>query len=81
MRQNLTRTIRDRTGRTIRNRTDAKTYVLRQLERKPGYKSWRRAAQLLVDRAGEEAITDQIEFALFHDCAIDMKHWMQQLRQ
>lgn len=78
---NLTRTIKDRSGKTLRTREDATHYVIAQLKVKPRYRSWIRAGEMIRDNEPVDALTGQIEFALFHQGAIDMKHWVQQLGQ
>ena len=64
----LPRTIRDRQGNALRTRDDARRYVLDKLEVRPTHKTWRHAAELLLDKASSpEAIASQIELALLMD--------------
>ena len=64
----LPRAIRDRQGTTLKTRDDARRYVLDKLEARPSHKTWRHAAELLLNNGSSaEAITRQIELALLMD--------------
>ena len=65
--------IRDKAGDTLRTDEDAKRYVLDKLKTRRGYKSWERAAQLLLDKAPLDIIASQIEFALLLDGELDVE--------
>lgn len=65
--------IRDKAGDTLRSHDDARLYVLDKLRMRRGYKSWERAAQLLLDKAPLDIITSQIEFALLLDGQLDVE--------
>jgi len=69
----LPRAVRDKSGDTLRTDDDAKQYVLEKLKTRPGFKSWKRAAQLLLDKAPAETITQQIEFALLLEGDLDVE--------
>jgi hypothetical protein len=49
----------------LKTSDDAGQYVLAELEARPNCRTWKRAAELLLDQGSSpEAITRQIEFAL-----------------
>lgn len=64
---NLTRIVRDRSGNTIETRDDARRYILALPEFRQRRVTWQHAARLLVDGASADAVTSQIETALFAD--------------
>ena len=70
----LPRAIRDRQGKTLKTSDDARLYVLAKLEARPNHNSWKRAAELLLDKCSSpETITRQIEFALLMDAQLDAR--------
>lgn len=73
-RHRLARTVKDRGGATLRTRDDAQRYVLRQLKARPGYRSWECAAELLLEGGDTETLTEQIEYALLLEGALDVAH-------
>lgn len=77
----LARTIRDRSGKTLRTTDEAKRYVLKMLKVRPSWNSWKHAAKLLVEDGSAKAVTEQIEFALFVQCDLDVVFAEDQLRR
>ena len=74
----LPRVIRDKAGKALRTTDEAKHFVLAQLKKKPGYQSWKRAAELLVEGAAPERIATQIEYALLLDGQLDVRFTREQ---
>ena len=57
----LPRAIRDRQGKTLKTRKDAAQYVLDKLAARPDYRTWKHAAELLLDKeSSPETITGRL---------------------
>jgi hypothetical protein len=74
----LPRSIRDKSGKTLRTSQEARRYVLAKLEERRGYQSWRHAAELLVHGGSPQQLTTQIEYALLLDGQLDFAFARQQ---
>jgi hypothetical protein len=74
----LPRAIKDESGKTLRTTHEAKRYVLAKLKARPGYQSWKRAAELLVEGAALERVTTQLEYGLLLDGQLDVKFTQEQ---
>jgi len=74
----LPRIIKDKSGKTLRTTDEAKRYVLGKLKARPGYQSWKCAAELLVEGAAAERIAKQLEYALLLDGQLDVKFTQEQ---
>jgi len=68
----LPRGIRDKSGNTLRTDDDVREYILDKLKTHATCKSWQRAAELALDEAPVEIITQQIELALLLDGQLDV---------
>ena len=69
----LPRGVRDKSGNTLRTDDDVREYVLDKLKTHASHKSWQRAAELTLDEAPVETITQQIELALLLDGQLDVE--------
>jgi hypothetical protein len=74
----LPRAIKDKTGKTLRTSDEAKRYVVAKLKARPSYKSWKRAAELLIDDAPADQIATQLEYAVLLDGQLDVRNTKEQ---
>ena len=68
----------DKSGKTLRTSDEAKRYVLSKLKERPGYQSWKCAAELLLYGSAPDHVTTQIELALLLDGQLDVNFTQEQ---
>jgi hypothetical protein len=68
--QKLTRPIVAKDGGTLRTVLDARTYMLALSKDREHRAQWQRAAELLLAEADVDALSRQIELALFYDAKL-----------
>jgi hypothetical protein len=68
--QKLTRPIPTKDGGTLRTVLDARTYMLALSKDREHRAQWQRACELLLAEADIDALSKQIERALFYDAKL-----------
>ena len=63
----LARPVDTRDGGTLTTRGEAASYMTGLPEQRARYQAWQHAARLMIDGAGSEQLTTQIEFAFLLD--------------
>jgi len=69
----LTRPLPTKDGGTLRTVLDARAYMLRLSKDRERSARWQKAAQLLLAKADVDAVSRQLELALFYDGKLDVR--------
>jgi hypothetical protein len=68
----LTRPLPTKDGGTLHTVLDARTYMVGLSKDRERRSQWQRAAELLLAEADVDALSRQIELALFYDAKLDL---------
>ena len=71
--EKLPHVVKDKSGKAIGTRDDARSYLLRLPMARQDRQSWKALAKLLLDGAPVEDVARQLQYALFLDGALDLK--------
>ena len=69
----LSRPLPTKDGGTLRTVLDARAYMIRLSKDRERSARWQKAAQLLLAKADVDAVSRQLELALFYDGKLDVR--------
>ena len=73
LKRRLSRPLPTKNGGILSTVKDVRTYVLALPDSRSERRYWQRACQLLLDQADVEALSQQVELALFCDAQLDLE--------